>query len=171
MLYHSFPPGSQTLITHWPCPLWGREATTSSVALTENPYVTCNLTIYGLLHTRCHTWISYRVGVNSALSWFDKTPVFVYEHTSGPEGEGAPDDHWFPTLDQLWCDCSKSLCRTLWFFFKYLFSFVGVGGCWMVLTSGTGRGVWCWSGGPEPQPGGWREEQDLVVSTAGTVNG
>lgn len=48
--------------------------------------------IYGLLHTRYHTWISYPVGVSGALSRFDKAPsvcVFVHEHARGPGGGSA----------------------------------------------------------------------------------
>lgn len=62
--------------------------------------------IYGLLHTRYHTWISYPVGVSAALSWFDEATVFVCSCRStrgGPgesfiyaRGSSFSGDRWFP---------------------------------------------------------------------------
>lgn len=101
MLYYSSPPGSKTLITHWPCPLWGHRAAMSSLALTATVYssprrfspeekkIHMSPAIYGLLHTRYHTWISYHVGVSGALSRFDKAPVFVCPCMSTHGGPGG----------------------------------------------------------------------------------
>lgn len=66
---------------------WLRPCIYLPVASLQGKKIHMSPAIYGLLHTGSHTWISYYVGVSSALSWFDKAPVFV-SCTCGGAGGG-----------------------------------------------------------------------------------
>lgn len=81
---------SEVIQQQWACRHWLRPCIHLPVAFPpEEKKIHMSPAIYGPLHTRYHTWISYPVGVSGALSQFDKAPVFVCLCMSTHGGPGG----------------------------------------------------------------------------------